>query len=126
MISRRILYGILLILIGSCSMAPSKKPHVRKPLLPKRHPAVVEKVPEVVEAPKPEAPSPECICKDCKCEEPKAEPVAQGKWVMVNVPVYGGWRGRQFQGYQARYQWQPAAQAQSAPACSGNSCSSCR
>jgi hypothetical protein len=129
MITRRIIYLVLLLLVGSCSVGPKKEPHVRKPLFPKRHQVVVEKpgvAPEVKESPKPEPHDPKCTCKECKCEEPKQKPVAQGKWVVVQVPVYGGWRGRQFQGYQARYQWQPAPQAQAAPACSGNSCSSCR
>lgn len=136
MITRRIIYLLLLLFVGSCSMAPSKKePRVRKPLFPKRNPVVVEKpgaVPEVKEAPKPACPNPkcdceDCTCKDCKCGEPKAQPVAQGKWVVVNVPMYGGWRGRQFLGYQAQYRWQPAPQAsQPAQSCVGNSCSNCR
>lgn len=108
----RILYGILLILIGSCSAinTSSKKP--RKYIFPKRHPE------PVVKAAEPEAPPPvEEVAPEAK--PAPVVPEVTGKWVLVNRPVYG--RFGRFQGYQRVYQWQGPPQA-ARSSCSNGQC----
>ena len=128
--NRKILYLVFMLLVGSCSVHKAHKP--RTPVLPWKRKPVEAKVEPKVEAPveaAPEpaaAPSPQCTCEKCKCDPCvcKAEvceaPKATGRWVLVNQPVYGGFRGRQFQGYRQVWQWQGSYQPAAA------ACSTCR
>lgn len=129
---RTILYILFLVLTGSCA---SKVRAPRQPILPWKRKAIEAKVDTKAPgeaAPEPvAAPSPQCTCDKCKCdpcvcktevsEAPK--PVAAGRWVLVQRPVYGGFRGRQFQGYQKFWQWQGPVQAtQTYNSCSNGQC----
>ena len=113
---QRILYGLLLILVGACVSSKPAPRVPRKPLFPKRRPEV--KVVETAPKPNPaEESRPEPVV-----EAPKPKPVATGKWVLVQRPVYGGFRGRQLRGYQKVWQWQgPPASAGDAT-CSTGKC----
>ncbi len=105
----RILYGILLILIGSCTAAKTSSTKHRKYIFPKRHPD-----PAVVEAPKPE---PVVVEEVAPVVVAPVAPKATGKWVLVSRPVYG--RFGRFQGNQSVWQWQGPPQAASASCANG-------
>ena len=82
----RILYFVIMLLVGSCAVPKARTPIIKKPIFPRRVPAGAVESPGAV-APKKVCPNPSCTCEDCPCVDCKCGQIEPPKQATLPAPT---------------------------------------